>query len=222
MTPINSPSVLRNIALVLRANDIDKLNGTGYNFLYLMQGFIAHYDLYGFRDSYRNVADLARDIKESADLSDAERYITDSFLTGKDAAYYRSKYDTLVGLRELVAAYTAPARSVRTSVDTPATYRRYRLLEDGGHAWLEVPRADVVASGAVISAYSYYDELTGMAYLEEDCDMPAFLRAVGRPLVEVIAKTVWSSRPRELARYTDAGTPAPARPERMTGGGNDY
>ena len=29
---------------------------------------------------------------------------------------------------------------------------RYRFFEDSGHGWLEVPRAEVVASGAAISA----------------------------------------------------------------------
>lgn len=213
MTPINSPAVTRNLALVLRTNDINKLNGTGYRFLYLLQGFIAHYDLNGFKDYYRDVATLVHDVSSSADVSDPERYIRDSFFaSGTDAAYYRSKFETLLGLRELVGAYRQPARPGNTSTSHPATGRQYRLFEDGGHAWLEVPRAQVTASGAVISAYSFYDERTGMAYLEEDCDMPAYLQTIGCGS-EVIAKRVWSSRPRELARYVDARTIATAETE---------
>lgn len=38
---------------VVRAcEDIEKLNRTGYRYLYLCSGFIAHYNLYGFRDTY--------------------------------------------------------------------------------------------------------------------------------------------------------------------------
>lgn len=89
----------------------------------------------------------------------------------------------------------------------PEMNGRYRLFQDGGHAWLEVPRYAVVASGAAISSYSYYDEATGLAYLEEDCDLPAFLTAIGCG-TEVIGKTVWSARPRELAPYGDRAVTA--------------
>ena len=38
---------------VVRAcEDIEKLNKTGYNYIYLCSGFIAHYNLCGFRDTY--------------------------------------------------------------------------------------------------------------------------------------------------------------------------
>lgn len=117
MKPIKTQAVLRNIQLVLRIGDISRLNNTAYQFLYLMQGFIAHYDLHGFRDYYRDVNDLAIDIAESADLADAERYITDRFFTGTDAAYYRSKYETLAGLRQLIAAYQPTGGRGAAAVD---------------------------------------------------------------------------------------------------------
>ncbi len=77
----------------------------------------------------------------------------------------------------------------------------FRLFEDPGHAWLQVPRAEVVASGAKISKYSYYDPQTGMAYLEEDCDAPAFLAALGLDWRSVRMETVYSSMPRQLPAY---------------------
>jgi hypothetical protein len=78
----------------------------------------------------------------------------------------------------------------------------YRFFIDSGHGWLEVPQSEVVASGAKISAYSYYDPVTGMAYLEEDCDAPAFLRATGKDRKgSSIGETVESSAPRRLPRY---------------------
>ena len=215
MTPISTTNVLRNIALVLKTGDIEKLNGSAYRFLNLMQGFIAHYDLRGFQDYYRDVASLVRDIQGSADLGAAERYITDGFFTGKDAAYYHSKYETLIGLRDLVAAYAAPTRPSSTDATHPATARCYRLFEDGGHAWLEVAEGDVVASGADISAYSYYDPATGMAYLEEDCDMPEFLRATGYAFDDVMTETVRGSALYDLEPYTH-DTSAQAKLERVT------
>ena len=99
-------NVSRNIELVFKTNDITKLNKTGYNFVMNMSGFIAHYDLYGFRCEYENVSQLLREIKDSFDISNKSRYITDRFFSeGKDKEYYRAKYDTLAGLEVLCQKY---------------------------------------------------------------------------------------------------------------------
>ena len=79
----------------------------------------------------------------------------------------------------------------------------FRLLADSGHAWLEVPRVEVVASGAEISRYSYYDPVTDMAYLEEDCDATVFLEAAGL-YASAIGEEVNSSMPRQLPAYDAA------------------
>jgi len=80
--------------------------------------------------------------------------------------------------------------------------KTYRFFEDAGHGWLEVPRAELVASTAVISRYSYYDNSTDMVYLEEDCDMWDFLGAMGKDGA-AIGTTVNSSMPRYLPAYSD-------------------
>lgn len=50
----------------------------------------------------------------------------------------------------------------------------YRFISDPGHAWLEVPRAELDALGIThkISEYSY--QKGELAYLEEDCDFAVF------------------------------------------------
>lgn len=78
---------------------------------------------------------------------------------------------------------------------------RYRFLRDGGHGWLEVPRAEVVTSGADISRYSYFDPKTDMAYLEEDCDALAFEKAAGLYGRRYPTEAVESSMPRRLPSY---------------------
>lgn len=51
---------------------------------------------------------------------------------------------------------------------------------DPGHAWLKVKIKDLFKSGVSekISPYSYL--LGSYAYLEEDCDAPLYLQAVGK------------------------------------------
>jgi hypothetical protein len=91
-------------------------------------------------------------------------------------------------------------------IGRPATrqVRRYRFFTDPGHGWLEVSRREVVASGANISACSYYDPVTDMAYLEEDCDALAFLKASGRDWSSLPVLEVNSSMPRRLPAYDAA------------------
>ena len=62
---------------------------------------------------------------------------------------------------------------------------KYQVFTDPGHAWVRVPRADLHAVGVAdkISPYSY--QLNDWVYLEEDCDLGAFivahLESAGRP-----------------------------------------
>lgn len=54
--------------------------------------------------------------------------------------------------------------------------RNYQFYEDNRHAWFRVPRAEVEASEAAISPFSYYDSNTDTVFLEEDEDAPRFFR----------------------------------------------
>jgi hypothetical protein len=68
LTPLTDRQKTLIVANVVRAcKDIQALNkGTGYNFLYQCSGFIAHYDLYGFIEAYREPGKLRRDILDFA------------------------------------------------------------------------------------------------------------------------------------------------------------
>jgi hypothetical protein len=53
MTPLSERQKTLIVNNVVKAvKNIDNLNKTGYNFLYLCSGFIAHYNLHGFIASY--------------------------------------------------------------------------------------------------------------------------------------------------------------------------
>lgn len=58
---------------------------------------------------------------------------------------------------------------------------QYTFYTDPSHGWLEVPETDILAAGLAdkISSYSYIDPAKRLVYLEEDCDAPLFMRAVG-------------------------------------------
>ena len=74
--------------VVKAVKNIDNLNKTGYNFLYLASGFIAHYNMYGFIAEYSGRS-LKRDI-----VSFAGQNQWKNFRPGEsNYDYYMSKAD---------------------------------------------------------------------------------------------------------------------------------
>lgn len=57
--------ILFSIRKVFKTGDIDYLTKGAYNFLYLSSGFIAHYNIYGFREEYRDVDYFRRRILDN-------------------------------------------------------------------------------------------------------------------------------------------------------------
>ena len=57
--------IVSSIRKVFETNDINHLTKSAYNFLSLSSGFIAHYNLLGFRDAYADVHDLKRELAQN-------------------------------------------------------------------------------------------------------------------------------------------------------------
>jgi len=78
--------IIKNV--IAACGNIEKLNKRGYNFLYLCSGFIAHYDIEGFKEYYRDNS-LIADIEAN--------YLQNQWRNFKEgethAAYYHSKRD---------------------------------------------------------------------------------------------------------------------------------
>ena len=88
LTETQQKNSARNV--LAACQNIEKLNKTGYNFLYLASGFIAHYDIDGFKAYYREPGSLQRDIERNARANQ-----WNNFRPGeRDAEYYHSKRDT--------------------------------------------------------------------------------------------------------------------------------
>ena len=104
--PYNVKAILNNFELVLKSKNIDKLNKPTYNFIIQCSGFIAHYDLYGFKHYYQDLRDLINDIDPDYFESSAERDETDSdFLKWSSYDYWHSKAEIKRGIVKLVRQY---------------------------------------------------------------------------------------------------------------------
>lgn len=75
--------------VVAACGDINKLNNTGYKWIMQAQGFIAHYNLYGFRQAYAVRGGLAHDIIRNASINQWNNFRPSDV----DYAYYMQKRD---------------------------------------------------------------------------------------------------------------------------------
>lgn len=110
MTPLTQRQkqlIAKNVLAACK--DINKLNKTGYNFLYLANGFIAHYDLEGFK-AYYSEHSLQDDIERNARSNQ-----WGNFRPGeRDYDYYMAKrdcYNMILG--GIVAEETSAMRFMR-------------------------------------------------------------------------------------------------------------
>lgn len=74
--------------IVKACTDIKKLNRTGYKYLYLASGFIAHYDINGFVGYYTR-HDLVTDILRNASANKWQNFREGD----QNYLYYQSKAD---------------------------------------------------------------------------------------------------------------------------------
>lgn len=100
MKPITSRQkslILSSFKRVFATGNIENLTNTAYKYIYLASGFIAHYNLHGFRDAYQDVSRLRGDILFSAQ-SNTWRNFTPA---DKDYDYYMAKADVYKDLVSL-------------------------------------------------------------------------------------------------------------------------
>ena len=99
---LKGDAIIENIDTVLKTRDIEKLSNTAYKFVMNISGFIAHYNLNGFKCSYRNVDDLESGIRESIDTREHNRYIDKGYFSEcEQSEYYAEKSRILNHLKNV-------------------------------------------------------------------------------------------------------------------------
>lgn len=75
--------IVTNIVNCILLNDINLLSKAGYNFLYLASGFIAHYNIEGFKGFYSDIDGLKADL-----INNASNNQWNNFREGEENYFY--------------------------------------------------------------------------------------------------------------------------------------
>jgi len=98
---INFERVLKNLKKVLKKKDINLLSKEAYEVVMNLSGFIAHYDINGFKAYYSDFDDFLRNLRNSHDLLNPNYYL-DEFFMKDNKEYYTAKAKFLKKLKEVV------------------------------------------------------------------------------------------------------------------------
>lgn len=109
--------IIKNV--IAACGNIEKLNKRGYDFLNGCSGFIAHYDLEGFKDYYRDnslVADIEANYSQNQwrNYREGERF----------ASYYHSKRDIYNAILGNLLAVEETKKSFNTQLGNPVEFLR--------------------------------------------------------------------------------------------------
>ena len=77
--------------------------------------------------------------------------------------------------------------------------RVFHKYSDPGHGWLKVPIKDCSRYGIAASSYSY--SRGAYAFLEEDCDMSAFLAVLRNSNVQFKIIEHWTNKQSKIRSY---------------------
>jgi len=78
----------------------------------------------------------------------------------------------------------------------------YQYISSASHGWLKVPLEEIDGIKEIESSrFSFYDGT--FAYLEEDCDMPTFIKARGISVEDINESYRASFQPRSLPRLVN-------------------
>jgi hypothetical protein len=117
--------------------------------------------------------------------------------------------DTEADARAWLAAH--PRDNVRLVPAEALEPRRFTYLQDPGHGWLIVSRGDLAGAGMSPADFSSCSYVNGDTLaLEEDCDMPRFLKRLDEQGIPYLLREQHTKTQAHVRRW--AANPGPAAP----------
>lgn len=140
--PYNVNYITGNVNQVFKSHNINKLNKGAYDFIIQHMGFIAHYDIQGFRREYADLRQFARLLQTSEYSSDDYNYNlhqatrqenNQSFNEEYGPAYNKSVADTIKGIVDISRKYFRSGRGSVPAIDESETDSPGLELESDVH-----------------------------------------------------------------------------------------
>jgi len=125
LTPYNNRAIIKNIENVYKTMDIERLTQASYTFLHLLSGFIAHYDINGFKYYYQDLRLLTKDILES----DQPYYLQDAYFIESLGQEYCASHDNiLIAIKEIARENKAHVEKVEASLQRDSDIEKAKNL----------------------------------------------------------------------------------------------
>ena len=93
--------ILNSFKKVFKHKNINFLTKDAYNFIMLASGFIAHYNVYGFKDVYQDVEEFSNEIKKHKQFNQW----TNFYPGERDYEYYMTKKEIYNSICDIIDAY---------------------------------------------------------------------------------------------------------------------
>lgn len=107
LSPREMKSIVDSFKRVFGNDNIGYLTKGAYKFIMLSSGFIAHYNIHGFRQNYKNIYYFASDIIR---WKEANRWT--NFRPGdKDYEYYKQKAEIYSFIADMAYSYLTSAQN---------------------------------------------------------------------------------------------------------------
>jgi hypothetical protein len=116
--PYNVKAICNSIEKCLKECSMDHFTKQAYDFVYLLSGFIAHYNHQGFCDQYNdNMTQFVEDLKNSHSVMNPEHYMQSCFVNDYGWDYCVSERDICVRIGELVKQYDESVEATQARKD---------------------------------------------------------------------------------------------------------
>ena len=104
--PLPVTKILKSIEQIFKHNDISYLTNDAYKFIMNMSGFIAHYNIHGFKDEYEDVSTFIHDLMICSDVVRPGREVDVTWFQNQyGLPYCQSKVDIYKGIKVLCEKY---------------------------------------------------------------------------------------------------------------------
>lgn len=126
---LKDKAIIKSLTAVFEKQDINELSLDAYRFVINISGFIAHYNIDGFKSNYQDLRSFADCLLTSSDVLRPDYYIDDKYFSeGAQAEYYAKKSAILRAIPAIVNKSLADIEKNFTNMEREADLAEAKRL----------------------------------------------------------------------------------------------